>query len=171
MSRLRKLARLLVAGMALVWIAGGARSPHTASAQEGTAEREDLALSELAEQLEERAQALERRESEIEDEAELLRELEDRLEERLTEIERAKEELSELVEAVDAQESAEIQRLTRLVEAMRAGEGAAVVAELEPELAVAVLRGMNRAKAGKLLAKMPPRLAADRAELLARGGS
>ncbi|MFN7145527.1 MAG: hypothetical protein ACK4YP_17260, partial [Myxococcota bacterium] len=68
----------------------------------------------------------------------------------------------------DAAHEAHVASLVTMVESNRAGAIAPVVAGLEDALAVEVLDRMNRQKAGKLLAALPPERAAALATRLTR---
>ena len=118
--------------------------------------------------LKSRERALDRRERSIEARESDLRQVEAELDARLAELQELRETLKGLLEESDEVREARIRQLTKMVESMRSKQAAGVFAELDNELAVEVLRRMNKAKAGKALAAMEPARAAALGELLTR---
>lgn len=113
-----------------------------------------------------RERALERRERSIDAREADLRQVETELEERLAELKELRESLGGLMEESDEVREERVRQLTKMVEAMRSKQAAGVFAELDDDLAVQVLRRMNKAKAGKTLAAMDPVRAALLSEML-----
>ena len=85
---------------------------------------------------------------------------------RIEELESLREELQVLMSEGDAQRNERVEALIKMTESMRSAQAAAVLEEMDQDLAVEVLDGMNRGKAGKALAAMPPAKAAELAEAL-----
>jgi flagellar motility protein MotE (MotC chaperone) len=119
-------------------------------------------------ELDNRDRALDRRETSLMAREEELRNLEAELQSRLEELEGVRTELSTLLEQADAERETKVQGLVKMVEVMRGNQAAAVLVELEPELAIEVLDRMKSTKAGKALAAMPPVKAAVLAERMTR---
>jgi len=118
--------------------------------------------------LKSRERALDRRERSIDAREADLRQVETELEERLAELQALRESLSVMLEESDEVREERVRQLTKMVEAMRSKQAAGVFAELDDDLAVQVLRRMNKAKAGKTLAAMDPVRAALLSEMLTR---
>jgi len=123
-------------------------------------------LQQLAVELQTRERALQRREMAIEDKEADLRAIETRLMNRLAELTELRESIDGRLTQLDDAEEATRQDLVRMVQSMRTSEAGAVVAHLEDELAVDVLDRMSATRAGRVLATMPPRRAAQLAERL-----
>ena len=119
-------------------------------------------------ELDNRERALDRRETSLVAREEELRTLEAELQGRLEELEAVRTELNTLLEEADAEREVKVQGLVKMVEAMRGNQAAAVLVELDAELAVEVLDRMKTSKAGKALAAMPPDRAATLAERMTR---
>lgn len=119
-------------------------------------------------ELDNRERALDRRETSMVAREEELRTLESELQGRLEELEAIRSELNVLLEQADTERETKVQALVKMVEVMRGSQAAAVLVELEPELAVEVLDRMKTSKAGKALAAMPPERAATLAERMTR---
>lgn len=130
-------------------------------------EAESRGMREVLDALKARERALDRREQSLISREADLRAVERDLEARIDELKGARVELEAMLELADQAREARIKALVKMVESMRAGESAKMVAELPDDLAVAVLDRMKASKAGKLLAKMPPVKAAGLAEKLA----
>ena len=121
-------------------------------------------LERLARDLNARERALDHREKTIRSREEDLLAAEKRLQERLVEIEKMRDEIRLMYDGMEEQRLKKVDELVEMVEVMRAKDGAAFVAALEKDLAVAVLDRMQSAKAGKILAEMLPQVAAPLAE-------
>lgn len=125
--------------------------------------REELpsaGLQELADRLVSRERALERREEDLSSRESDLRAAESRIELRLEELQKLRESFEEEVGESDTELEERIRSVVKMFEAMRSKDSAAVMVELDKNEAVRVLNRMNRTKAGKMLAAMPPVLAA-----------
>lgn len=123
-------------------------------------------LQDLVGRLNARERALDRRERSVEDREGDLREAEDRLRERLEDLEEVRGELDDKLAELDAIEEGRRAALTEMTSKMRPKQAAPFVAALQDDLAVDVLDRMQPAKAGKILAVMPPDKAASLAEQL-----
>lgn len=126
--------------------------------------REDLpsfGLQRLADRLTARERALERRERDLAQREQDLRIAEQRIETRLEELQQLRKDLEQAVGQVDEEEEDRLIGVVKMFEAMRGKEAAPIMTAMSPEEAVQVLDRMNRTKAGKLLAALPPVLAAD----------
>ncbi len=77
------------------------------------------------------------------------------------------EKRAEILKEVTADNDQDTMGLIQMVEAMKAKDAAAVLSEVNEPLAVKVLEGMSRTKAGKAMAEMLPTKAADLAEQMA----
>ena len=130
-------------------------------------EAESKGMREVLDALKARERALDRREQSLISREADLRAVERDLEARIDELKVARTELETLLKVADQAQDARIRALVKMVESMRSGEAANLVAELPNDLAVAVLDRMKATKAGKLLAKMKPAKAAVLAEKLA----
>jgi len=126
-------------------------------------------MGEVLDALESRERALDRREKSIEDREAELREVEDELQARLEELEAVRTEIQLLLDGGDEARQERILALIKMTESMRSKQAAVFLAELDHDLAVEVLEGMNRTKAGKALALMAPQTAAKLAESLTLG--
>jgi flagellar motility protein MotE (MotC chaperone) len=125
-------------------------------------------LQQLADALETRERSLERREATLEAREAELRQVETELQAQVGELETLRGEIQTLLEQADGEREERVQALVKMTESMRSKDAAALLAEVDPDLAVEVLDRMNRTKAGKALAAMPPPTAAALAEDLTR---
>ncbi len=116
--------------------------------------------------LQRKKEALDRRERTIKVRETDLRTAEERMKQQLTELSTIREELREQMKDMDEKQLQEIERLVRLFEKMRAPQAAAILEATDPTIAVSVLRRMDRSRAGKALAKMKAKTAANLAELM-----
>ncbi len=126
-------------------------------------------MNEVLDALEARERALDRREKSIEDRETELREVEDELQARLEELEAVRTEIQVLLDEGDQAREERVLALIKMTESMRSKQAAVFLTELDEDLAVEVLDGMNRTKAGKALALMQPAKAAKLAESLTLG--
>lgn len=134
-----------------------------------TAPRHDRAAPQaLVDALDRRARALDEREHALTTRETALQAAEARLGTRLDELEAMRARLDASLAQADAAREARVAALVTMVESNRAGAIAPVVAGLDDTLAVEVLDRMNRQKAGKLLAALPPDRAAALATRLTR---
>jgi flagellar motility protein MotE (MotC chaperone) len=74
---------------------------------------------------------------------------------KLTQLQEVRDELRKLLEKKDEVEAQRIQALGKMYEKMEPARGAALLAELDQELAVQILSGIKSKVAGQLLANMP----------------
>lgn len=118
---------------------------------------------------------LRRRERELAAQADALKtqtveiaDAEKRLTERMTELTAMRAELTTLLAAADGERDKRVAGLVKMVEANRAATVAPMFGALESPLAVEVLNRMNRTKAGKLLAALPPEQAAGLAQSMTK---
>jgi len=77
------------------------------------------------------------------------------------------EKRAEIMKEVTAENDEDTLGLIQMVESMKAKDAAAVLSEVNEDLAVRVLEGMTRTKAGKAMAEMTPVKAASLAEKMA----
>jgi len=119
--------------------------------------------AQLVEALGRRSRGLDEREASIKAREKALTDAQTKLDARLADLEAVRAKIGAQLEEADAERTARIASLVTMVESNRPSAIAPMFAALEPELAVAVLDKMNRQKAGKLLAALPP----ARASLLA----
>jgi flagellar motility protein MotE (MotC chaperone) len=93
---------------------------------------------------------------------------EQELEERSKSLDGERETLSEQMEEIDGRalamsdvEKGNIQQLAKNIESMKAEAASALLAEKEPDQAALILSFIKAREAGKILAAMPPKVAAD----------
>lgn len=155
------MTRRWLAGIGTVLVA----SLFSAAQARRTSDRDEChtsdSLSALAQDMESRQAALERREASIAAKEEDLRAVEARLDERLAQLKAIREEIAEQLSRIDEVEDDRRDALVRMLQSMRPKQGAPILAELEDDLAVAVVDLMSPGKAGKLLAALPAAKAAD----------
>jgi len=163
---------ILLAGLGL---RGGEAHGQDAVADADTATRgtrrpadEGRGLERIAQNLAARERALERRERSVGQRERDLRAIETQLLERITALQEARVALEESLKKAEALDGERVTGIVKMAEKMKEKQAAAVIAELDDELAVQVLDKMNRAKAGKALAAMDPKKAANLAEKLSR---
>ena len=155
----------VIVAVALGLWAGSARGEQGEQTEPGARDPlPSVALQQLADQLNARERALDRREADLELRASDLEELEERVSSRIGELTEAREALIEKLEIADAETEARVNGVVKMFESMRSKNAAAVMGELPSGEAVLVLDRMNRTKAGKLLAAMPAGGAAALAE-------
>lgn len=123
--------------------------------------RTSRGLSELAQDMESREAALERRETAIASKEADLRKAEARLDERMEQLKAIRAEISEQLARIEGVENERRNDLVRMLSSMRPKQGAPILNALDDELAVSVVDGMSPGKAGKLLAALAPGKAAD----------
>lgn len=160
---------LLVVGGLLTAAAAWAAVEHEPREHRAT-NPQAVALEDLSSQLDARQRSLERREQSVVDRERELRAIEERLKDRTTQLEALRVEIDGLRTQVDAEHKARVTMVVKSVEAMKPAAAAAMVGQLERSLAVEVIKGMNKGKAGKLLAAMPPPDAARLTEGMAGPG-
>ena len=74
------------------------------------------------------------------------------------------DQIETLLDEGDEERQRRVRGLVKMTESMRSAQAAALLSELDQDLAVEVLDKMNPAKAGKALASMEPNKAAKLAE-------
>ncbi len=114
-------------------------------------------LSRKERALERRAETLDAREAD-------LRAAEQQVEERLVELQKLRNDIREQLAELDGDREAKVAHLVKMFESMRPPQAADILTVTEDAIALEVLERMNRAKAGKVLAAMPPERAAYLAE-------
>jgi flagellar motility protein MotE (MotC chaperone) len=122
----------------------------------------------LAMRLKSREASIDRRERSLADREGDLNAVVERLDARLEELKAIREEIGTQLKEVDEETLERRNGLVKMFEGMRSKDSAAVMSELDGDLAVQVLDNMNRTKAGKLLAALSPVEAARLAEKMAR---
>ncbi|MEQ1567722.1 MAG: hypothetical protein ABMA64_18925 [Myxococcota bacterium] len=160
---------LFAAGALLVGVAGFAAADGEGRIHRVYDPRAE-GLQELAARLQAQERSLERREKSIVGREEELRGIEKRLEERTTELDKLRTEIEALRQAVDAEHAARVAEVVKTVEAMKPAAAAGMVQKLDQALAIEVVSSMGNSKAGKLLAALPPALAATITEGIAGPG-
>ncbi len=120
----------------------------------------DEGVRTLAAALERRARALDEREHTITARESGIRDAQAKLDTRLTELTAIRTAISADLDRSDERRQTRIAALVTMVESNRASAIAPMFGALEVPLAVDVLDRMNRQKAGKLLAALPPARAA-----------
>jgi flagellar motility protein MotE (MotC chaperone) len=123
-------------------------------------------LAELAARLQSRESALARREAALADKEADLRAAEERLQKRLDDLAAVREAIAQQLAEIGADEEQRRKDLVVMLQSVRPKQGAPILAALDVPLAVDVLDRMSPAKAGKLLAALPPRTAAELMETL-----
>ena len=116
--------------------------------------------------LERKERALQRREDTLTAREADLRAAEEQITTRLEQVEELRAEVSALLQQLDDEQEIRVAGLVKMFESMRPAQAAAILAEVEEEVALEVLMRMNRAKAGKALAVMPATVAAQFADVL-----
>lgn len=127
----------------------------------------DPSVKALAAALERRARALDEREHTIEAREQGIRDAATKLEGRLTEMAALRTAIAAELDRSDERRETRVNALVTMVESNRASAIAPMFGSLEVPLAVDVLDRMNRQKAGKLLAALPPVHAATLATRMA----
>ncbi len=126
----------------------------------------DAGLQDLADRLNARERALQRREASLQDREADLREAEQRLEVRLVDMETLRDEIDGKLAELDELEEERRRRVTEMAEKMRSKQSGPFVSAMDEDLAVDLLDRMQPAKAAKVLAAMNPAKAARLAERL-----
>jgi flagellar motility protein MotE (MotC chaperone) len=169
-----------VVGILGVALAGWTLQGGLASGQEAVADAEDAAatvrrtmdegrgLQRIAQDLAARERALQRRERSVGQRERDLRDLEVLVNARIEALEAARVALEASLEKAEALDNDRVTALVKMTEKMKEKQAAAVITELDDTLAVQVLDGMSRTKAGKALAAMDPKKAAKLAARLTR---
>lgn len=121
----------------------------------------------LAAALERRARGLDEREHTLTAREQGIRDAQAKLDARLTELTAIRAAISADLDRGDARRESRVAALVTMVESNRASAIAPMFGALEVPLAVDVLDRMNRQKAGKLLAALPPERAATFATRMA----
>jgi len=124
--------------------------------------------TELAAALARRERGLEEREQTIKDREAAIAAAEAKIEGRLKELEAVRARISEQLDRTDTVRTERVTALVAMIEANRAPNVAPMFGALDAGLAVEVLDKMNRTKAGKLLAELPPAQAAALAMRMTR---
>jgi flagellar motility protein MotE (MotC chaperone) len=106
-------------------------------------------------------QELDQREQELGREAEKLKALKAEVEKKISKYEQLLARLDVVLNEAEVKKQERVQRIVKAYEAMPSEEAAAKLAQLEDELAVAVLIKMKSKKAGSALAAMDTSKAAD----------
>lgn len=170
LSTFRRTATLAfgaaVLGLGTGTAAWAAREP-TATEIERYCALEEEGAHQLAQDLRRRERELDGREHGLDAQRAEMATAEARLAERLAELETSRKALEALLVQADGEREKRIAGLVKMIEASRASNVAPMFAELDEDLAVTVLDRMNRTKAGRLLAVLPPTKAASLAEKMA----
>jgi flagellar motility protein MotE (MotC chaperone) len=158
-------AGLLVMGTGTAALANASTSPKPdVAAMKEYCTLEQQGAHKLVEDLRHRKREVESREQAIDAQRAELETAEARLRDRLAEIEKTRAEVTALIGEVDEARAARVGALVKMIEANRPASASGMFAALDEALAVEVLDRMNRTKAGRLLANLPPAKAARLAE-------
>lgn len=122
----------------------------------------------LSDQLRHRSRQLDEREHSFDARKAELAETEKRLDARMEALTALRTEVNTSLDRADLAQDERVKGLVKMVESNRAASIAPMFAALDEPLAVEVLDRMNRQKAGKLLAALPPDKAASLAVKLTR---
>jgi flagellar motility protein MotE (MotC chaperone) len=160
---------LLVAGGLLTAVAGWAAVDNPTRLHR-TTNPQAVALEDLSSDLDARERSLDRREQSVVERERELRAIEERLKERTTQLETLRTEIDGLRVEVDDAHRARVAMVVKSVEAMKPAAAAAMIAELDRALAIEVIQTMNKSKAGKMLAQLPPAESARLTEGMAGAG-
>lgn len=129
--------------------------------------QEQKGTRQVAEDLQRRTRSLDERDRTVAAREAELSEAEKRLDARLAELTSIRDAVAKQLDAADEERDARIAGLVTMIEKGRANEVARMFERLDPELAVAVLEKMKRAKASKLLVALDPVRAAELASRMA----
>ena len=170
-ARIRTIT-LSVAALALgtgtaAWAGASLRPKPEVTDVEKYCSTEQQGAYQLAEDLHRRERELDSREHAVAAQEAEMATAEGRLKSRLEELEKTRKELQDLLGQADTRRDERIAGIVKMVESGRASAMAPMFGQLSDELAVAVLDKMNRSKAGKLLAALPPARAAALAQKMA----
>lgn len=162
------LAMLAVTGPAQGQDSDGVADATDAVAQTRARSGGSRGLQRLASELKARDRAIARRERTVDQRESDVAAAEALLAARVEELTALRLELEETLDRAEEVQDARMLGLVKMTEKMRDKQAAAVLSEVDTDLAVEVLDKMNRAKAGKALAAMDPKHAAKLAEKLTR---
>lgn len=121
-----------------------------------------LVLQQIADELGARSAALDRRAREVDGRTAALAQVEQRIAEQLTRFEGLRDTLQGLVEDLSKDEEARLARVVKVYEGMKAKSAAPIIQDLDPALALRVLRRMREPKVAAIVAEM----AASKARML-----
>jgi flagellar motility protein MotE (MotC chaperone) len=124
----------------------------------------DRGRDEVMALLSRKERALERRMATLDAREADLRAAETQVETRLVELQSLRDGIRLLLTDLDADREKRVTHLVKMFESMRAPQAADILTVTEDTIALEVLERMNRSKAGKTLAAMPPERAAYLAE-------
>lgn len=161
---------MLAAGALLSGAAGFAAVTDTDGRLTRVYDPRAVPLHELSEKLSAQERSLARQTESIEAREKALRAEEARLAERVAELEKLRAEIGALRAQVDEEHAARVAAVVKTVEAMKPAAASPMIQKLDLQLATEVLQQMSNVKAGKLMAALPPALAARITEGLAGPG-
>ena len=118
--------------------------------------------------LQRKKEALDRRERTIKSRESDIDSAEKRLKVQFEELQSLRDEMREQMKGMDAQQKQEITEVVKMLQKMRGKQSAAILESTELEIAVEVVRQMDRAKAGAALSAMNPAKAAEIAQELTK---
>ena len=118
--------------------------------------------------LQKKKEVLDRRERSIKARESDIQAAEGRISEELTKLEQIRNEMRQAMQDLDAKQLEEVERLVSMFEQMRGKKAAAILEEVDKEVAVEVLRRMREKKAGETLSAMAPDVAAEIAEIISQ---
>ena len=125
--------------------------------EDACAEEEILVLRDLRK----RSLELDRREAELDERVAALARLETEAAAEILRLTEMRDAIVALVEKQQAGSQEHISSLARVVDTMKAGEAATLLAGMDPDVALQVLRKIKAKQAGKILGAMPDRKAQE----------
>ncbi|MCW5698379.1 MAG: hypothetical protein KIT00_00895 [Rhodospirillales bacterium] len=142
----------------------GAHSLTAPESSQKFSEREVEVLQRLAH----RRETLDTRERTIQERDALLRAAETRIDQKILELKDLKATLEQLIDAYDEQQTAKIQSLVKIYEAMKPKDAARILEGLEMDTLLLVAEHMKERKLASIMAQMNPQRAKDITVELAR---
>lgn len=136
----------------------------------GSLEPEAAAAEKVAGELSARERSINRREATIEEREAELQAIEARLAERAAALDKLRADIDALRGKVDEEHHQKVLSLVKTVSAMKPAQAGNMLQKLDRPLAIEVMQAMSAGKAAKLLAALPPDLAAEIVEGLAGPG-
>lgn len=120
----------------------------------------------IAAQLIQERRNLDARERSISAKEDAMRASEAELRDAVAKNEKLRDEIAALLDTIDQAHAEEVARQIKVYEKMRGSQAAPILAEMDDDFVVPILRGMRPDKAAKVLAAMPAKVAAGLSEQL-----
>jgi len=108
-----------------------------------------------------RARALDRREESLDERAAALAQLETEAEERLAELQAIRGEIVQMLEREQVASADRVRTLAKVVDTMKPREAASMLAGMDRDVSILVLRKLKPKQAGKILGAMPDDIATE----------